>query len=70
MKRYFIIGDTIKSALKKYSYADNGNVILLDNPLDIESDKLELKIIIGYLGIGKNEKTKTENQYLLWVNRM
>ena len=84
MNKYFIIGETIEGALKKYSYADNGNVILLENPLEIETKKLELKIIKGYLSAKKiNEDkdfkldnlttdnlTTTEMKNLLWLKRM
>ena len=71
MKRYFVIGSTLNKALIKYPKADDGNVIILHNPLSLDSSILEYKIIMGYLGNNLNrEQTITEKNYLFWLKRM
>ena len=71
MKRKFIIGNTLDSALQKYPIETTVHEI--PNPFNLNSSTLELKLIFGILANkSKNDRelTQTESKHLKWVSRM
>tara|TARA_B100000963_G_C22310968_1_gene530020 strand:+ start:121 stop:483 length:363 start_codon:yes stop_codon:yes gene_type:complete len=71
MKRQFIIGKTLDLALQKYPIETTVHEI--ENPFNLDSSELELKLIFGILAHkakSDRELTQTESKHLKWVQRM
>ena len=71
MKRQYIIGKTLDLALQKYPIETTVHEI--DNPFNLSSSELELKLIFGiggHMAESKRELTITESKHLRWVQRM
>jgi hypothetical protein len=71
MKRQFIIGKTLDLALQKYPI--DTTVHEIQNPFNLDSSELELKLIFGILANkaeSGRELTQTESKHLKWVRRM
>ena len=73
MERNFAIGQDLENALRKYPIESSNNVVELQNPLNINSAKLEKKIIFAILASKQKqdrELTTTEEKCLIWVKRL
>tara|TARA_B100000674_G_C37334764_1_gene686928 strand:+ start:121 stop:501 length:381 start_codon:yes stop_codon:yes gene_type:complete len=73
MERNFAIGKDLENALRKYPIESSNNVVELENPLNINSAKLEKKIIFAILASKQKkdrELTTTEEKCLIWVKRL
>lgn len=73
MERNFAIGKDLENALRKYPIESSNNVVELQNPLNINSAKLEKKIIFAILASKQKkdrELTTTEEKCLIWVKRL
>ena len=73
MERNFAIGNNLEYALRKYPIESSNNVVELQNPLNINSAKLEKKIIFAILASKQKkdrELTITEEKCLIWVKRL
>jgi hypothetical protein len=71
MERKFIIGKTLDLALQKYPIETTIHEI--QNPFNLNSSELELKLIFGILANrskSERELTSTESKHLKWVQRM
>ena len=73
MERNFAIGQDLEHALRKYPIESSNNVVELENPLNINSAKLEKKIMFAILASKQKkdrELTTTEEKCLIWVKRL
>jgi len=73
MERNFAIGQDLENALRKYPIESSNNVVELQNPLNINSAKLEKKIIFAILASKQKQDrdlTTTEEKCLIWVKRL
>jgi hypothetical protein len=71
MERKFIIGKTLDLALKKYPMETT--IYEIENPFNLTSSSLELKLIFGihaHRSKSERELTSTESKHLKWVQRM
>ncbi len=73
MERNFAIGKDLEHALRKYPIESSNNVVEIHNPLNINSGKLEKKIMFAILAKKQKperELTITEEKCLKWVKRI
>ena len=71
MERKFIIGETLDLALEKYPMETT--IYEIENPFNLTSSALELKLIFGihaHRCVSQRELTSTESKHLKWVQRM
>ena len=71
MKRQFIIGQSLDLALQKYPIETT--IYEIENPCNLTSSALELKVILGIHANkckSDRELTLTESKHLKWIQRM